>query len=234
MLKNDVIHYNLAQALTGSTCPVCRCIAEATNRFLDNLMYEFVNDDRTRERLRATKGFCREHAWALQKMGDPLGHSILYADLIDSFLIHLGKKGLIGKHNSAAFVSGKEDHCLACREEKEMEQRYIFGLLRALNDGEFREQYRSSAGLCLTHYQLAERQATDGDLRATLREVQIDCLTKLSAELKEFIRKSDYRNVGEPPGQERDAWIRAVGLWVGMLNLEKEQRPTYHKKRELV
>lgn len=234
MTNKDVIQYNLAEALAGATCPVCRCIAEATRRFLDNLMYEFVNDNQTRDRLRATKGFCREHAWTLQKMGDPLGHSILYADLVDSFRQHLEKKGLIGKHKSAAFLAGKEEHCLACREEREMERRYIFGLLRALNNGEFREAYRSSAGLCLPHYQLAERQATDGDLRATLREVQIDRMAKLSAELKEFIRKSDYRNVGEPPGEERDAWIRAVGLWVGSPHLEKEQRTAFHKKSKPV
>ena len=69
MTNKDVIQYNLAEALAGATCPVCRCIAEATRRFLDNLMYEFVNDNQTRDRLRATKGFCREHAWTLQKMG---------------------------------------------------------------------------------------------------------------------------------------------------------------------
>jgi len=229
--NNDAIQYNLTQALTGPTCPVCRCLAEATRRFLDNLMYEFVNDNQTRDRLRATRGFCREHAWTLQKMGDPLGHSILYADLIDAYRQHLEKKGLLSKIKSTKFGQGKEEECLACREEREMERRYIFGLLRALNNGEFREAYRSSAGLCLPHYQLAEQQATDGDVRATLREVQIDRFAKLSAELKEFIRKSDYRNVDELPGEERDAWIRAVGLWVGSPHVEKEQRPFRHKKQ---
>ncbi len=220
MRKNDVIYYNLYQALSEKACSVCQCIDQATNSFLDNLLYEFVNDYRTRDRLRETGGFCYDHSWALQRMGDPLGQSIIYADLIDYILPRI-EKGEVEKKKT---LIGKTHKCLVCIQEHDTKKRYIRGLLASLNDMDFRDKYRSSVGLCLPHYEMAFQQVTDGDVRAVLREVEIDSLTKLIAELKEFIRKSDYRYAGEPPGEERDAWIRAIELWVGSFNTKKQQR----------
>ncbi len=230
--QNDVIYYNLYQALSNHVCPVCQCIAEATGRFLDNLMYEFVNDLRTRDRLRETKGFCREHSWALQRMGDPLGHSIIYADLIDSFLSTLDKKEVVAKRRKIPFAMSKGGECPVCLEEEEMENRYIYGLLASLKHEDFREKYRSSVGLCLPHFNLVSRQVSDKEVEALLHEVEINSLSKLSAELKEFIRKSDYRYARELPGEERDAWIRAVELWVGSLDLKKQSQSSFKNKEK--
>ena len=68
---------------------------------------------------------------------------------------------------------------------------------------------------------MAYGRARDGEVQEFLIEVQLASLSQLSGELQEFIRKSDYRYAGEPPGDERDAWIRAVQLWVGALGLKK-------------
>jgi hypothetical protein len=47
---------------------------------------------------------------------------------------------------------------------------------------------------------------------------------KLLVELKEFIRKSDYRHTKEEMGGEGDSWMRAVA-WVTGVSLEKDDRP---------
>jgi len=40
-------------------------------------------------------------------------------------------------------------------------------------------------------------------------------MTALSTELKEYRRKHNYRYAHEPYGAEKDAWIRAIELFVG-------------------
>jgi hypothetical protein len=159
-------------------------------------------------------------------MGDPLGQSIIYADLID-YLIPSIEKGELDKKKT---LLGKNNKCLVCIQEQETEKRYLRGLLACLRDRDFREKYHSSVGLCLPHYELAYQQVSNNNIQAVLREVQINSLTKLTAELKEFIRKSDYRFAGELPGEERDAWIRAVGLWVGSFNTKKQQQSILKQK----
>ncbi|HBR34114.1 MAG TPA: hypothetical protein DD734_05745 [Firmicutes bacterium] len=220
MAVRDSVTYNLEQALTEEGCPVCRCLTTMTRRYLENLLYEFVNDPRTRDRLRASAGFCREHAWTLQQMGDPLAHSIIYADLIDGFCQELRKTTNASRRSIPIFHPEKAEACPVCREETETEERYVVGLVKALHQKAFRQKYRQGGSLCLPHFRAAYGRARDGEVQDLLVEVELDYLSHLSGELQEFIRKSDYRYAGELPGTERDAWIRAVQLWVGPLGFK--------------
>ena len=43
-----------------------------------------------------------------------------------------------------------------------------------------------------------------------LEAIQTDIWTRLRAELNEFMRKSDFHNVGEVMGAEGSSWRRAV------------------------
>lgn len=220
MKPKDVIIYNLEQALGDGECPLCRCLAEATKRYLTNLLYEFVNDPRTRDQLRAAGGFCHKHSWVLQRMGDPLAHSIIYADLIDYFCSELDQTSGLLRGGLSLLGAEKERACVVCQEEAAMEDRYVDGLLGAIRENTFRDKYREAGYLCLPHFRAAYDRARNKEGRAFLVEVQRERLSRLSAELKEFIRKSDYRYAHELPGTERDAWIRAVRFWVGPLDVE--------------
>lgn len=215
MKAKDVIVYNLELALEDSGCPLCHCLAKATKRYLANFLYESVNDPRIRDQLRAAGGFCREHAWVLQRMGDPLAHSIIYADLIDAFCAELDQTAGVKWGGPSRLAVDQERVCAVCREEAAMEDRYVDGLLGALRSGAFREKYRQTGCLCLPHFRKAYEPVRHKEAGAFLAEVQTAYLSRLSSELKEFIRKSDYRYAHELPGPERDAWIRAVRLWVG-------------------
>jgi hypothetical protein len=213
----DTVTYNLEQALTEEGCPVCRCLATMTRRYLENLLYEFVNDPRTRDHLRASAGFCREHAWTLQQMGDPLAHSIIYADLLEGFSHELSKTTNVSRRSIPIFHLEKVEPCPVCREEKETEARYVAGLVTALHKKAFRQKYQQGGYLCLPHFRAAHERARRGEGQEFLIQVQLEALAQLRAQLQEFIRKSDYRYAQELPGVERDAWIRAIQLWVGSL-----------------
>lgn len=219
MRATDPIIYNLEQALAEGACPVCHCLATATTRSLTNLLYEFVNDPLTRDRLRASGGFCRDHSWALQQMGDPLAHSIIYADLIGGFCAGLQELAA-SRNGRSSFPAEMEQPCPVCREESETQKRYVEGLLAAVHESNFREKYRKQGFLCRPHFRAVYSQARSNEVRSFLAEVQLERLSHLNFELKEFIRKSDYRYAGELPGTERDAWIRAVRFWVGASDLK--------------
>src|SRR5688572_27762822 len=80
--------YKLVEACREPGCPVCRLEQNAVERYLDSQFYENVNSPKWRDQLRLSLGFCREHAWLAvdKRLGDPLGFSIIYRDLVNSVL----------------------------------------------------------------------------------------------------------------------------------------------------
>lgn len=81
-MKRDMLYHHLLEALGEKGCPVCYIRTEAADHYLSGLLHEQVNDPGLRESLIQSKGFCREHAWALSRAGDRLGIAILYKDQI--------------------------------------------------------------------------------------------------------------------------------------------------------
>ncbi len=193
-------YHELKEALALGGCALCRLSARAVERYLRGLLHEFVNDAGVRERLRASGGFCPRHSWRLQRLGDPLGISILWRDLLRLPLTASGRRG------SSA--------CPACEVAEEAEKRYLEVLFEHLGAGGLREEYETSDGLCLPH--LAEAlPRSRGEARRFLLEAESRKLSGLAAELDEIVRKNDYRFREEPWGDEKDAWIRATRKLAG-------------------
>jgi hypothetical protein len=105
--------------------------------------------------------------------------------------------------------------CPACAYQSEKETRLLTVMLDSLKDEQMRTALQASAGLCLPHvrraFQFARSESTFEALVALTR----DRLTKLRAELDEFIRKNDYRFRDEGFGPEGDSWRRAIAQIVG-------------------
>jgi hypothetical protein len=70
-----------------------------------------------------------------------------------------------------------------------------------------------SEGFCLYHLDLALNNPLDKKVEIMLRRHGLRRAEHLLAELKEFMRKSDYRFTKEQMGAEGDSWMRAVA-WV--------------------
>jgi Family of unknown function (DUF6062) len=204
--SRHLTYHDLSEALAQAGCAVCRLVAIATDRYLRSLLYESVNDPWVRERLRASQGFCRAHAWHLQRRGDPLGISILWRDL----LTQASESGKGPQHGKS---KGRTAMCPACDVAAEAERRYLGTLVEHLAAGSLRQEYDTSAGLCLPHLRKAVRQGSAA--RVFLLESEAVKLSRLSQELAEIIRKNDYRFREEPWGAERDAWIRATRKLAG-------------------
>jgi hypothetical protein len=228
--------YNVLQACRESGCPLCRLEQQSVERYLDNQFYENVNSTKWRDQLRASLGFCYEHAWlgVDQRLGDALGYSIIYRDLINSVLRHWKKdsgstptparrpslrrqlpesaRNLIEKVREALIPRKR---CPVCEQRDHTARTYISVLLEQLGTPEMISALQASEGLCLPHLHLVLERAKDGPASEQLLDIHRPKLESLRAELEEFIRKNDYQAVNEGIGKEGDAWLRAISMVVG-------------------
>jgi hypothetical protein len=208
----------------------------SVERYLDNQFYENVNSPKWRERLRASLGFCHEHAWLAvnQRLGDALGFAIIYRDLVNTVLNQLND-GVSPVRTSRHWTSllrqipeqartmiakmlyaiTPRKRCPVCEHRDEANRTTLSVLVEELETQEMTEALRASEGLCLPHLRLALEYVKDFSASETLLTIHREKLENLRAELVEFIRKNDYQVIKEGFGKEGDAWLRAVGTIAG-------------------
>jgi len=93
-MEHDVLDAFLLVAFREPGCPICRLARQAESRYVFHVLYEYVNDGEVRAVLAASHGFCRRHAWELQRLeladwGTGMGTAILYEDFVGGILTTL-------------------------------------------------------------------------------------------------------------------------------------------------
>jgi hypothetical protein len=229
-----VSYFELRDAFNGEGCPVCRLLLKWTRRSLDSLFHEYVNDPGVRQRLRASQGFCNWHAWMATTIDNsPSGIAIIYEHLLkDQIEVLQGLMGLVGPRSwwtrlkakwpwgqDRSPISGQRHQkaaCTACeRIDLFFEQNLIDTLVGHMAEPEFADGFRRSSGLCLPHlYQAVARRQDHPNISLVL-ELQLQKLAALGVQLREYLRKLDYRFMAEPRGDEQRAWRRVIELFVG-------------------
>ncbi len=209
-MEKHQIYFELLDALKERGCPICFLINSRVHKLMENLLYENVNDIEIRKKIKESLGFCNLHSWQLKKFADGLGLSIIYEDLLNviknkikEFLGKKGKKVEIGLN------------CLICREAKNIERRFISLFIEYFNDIEFKNNFKSSFGLCLPHFISVIKSCKDKNVIVELYRIETEKIELLRHELNEFQRKQDYRFSAEGYGKEKDSWIRAIEKLTG-------------------
>ncbi|MCM8796699.1 MAG: DUF6062 family protein [Candidatus Omnitrophica bacterium] len=212
-------YFNLLDALKEKGCPVCFLLNKSTHKSMDDFLYESVNDPGLRQEIKASQGFCNRHAWQLQKFGDGFGQAIVYSDLMNIILKKLEEideslpiKEVLKKISPG---TGKKHICIFCRQERDAEERYISVFWESFDDPEFSVNYKNSFGLCLPHIASALKKCRNKEFVKELIGIEAPKLSGLIGELKEFLRKHDYRFSNEKFGKEGDSWIRAIEKFIG-------------------
>ncbi len=199
--------HRLMEACGTGMCPICRLVADGVERRLAHLFHELVNDPDARRSLRAALGFCRRHATDALRVGTPLGLAIIYEDVATHALSRL-RAVVAGRHADRRRI------CPACIGESEDEVAYTEGLAECLGEPDMRLVYTRGSGLCIRHLDGVVRRTAPA-VRRFLVDQEAGRLSDLIADLKELMRKSDYRYAGETVGQERDAPARAIAKVIG-------------------
>ena len=232
-MKPTRIYYELRDALQQNGCPACRVVYKAGDRFVDGLLYEKVNDPGLRERIRAARGFCHEHAGMLNRHGASLGVAIMMRDVLGDLLAKTEGKVSHKREASAhqildmlrsqeptypslmAALSSREI-CPVCAVEQETEDTACDVLLEHLSgENELLSLYQDSDGLCLHHFRRAVARApVDVDIKK-LVAAQRHIWKHLEKALSELIRTSDYRFRQEAMSPEGASWLRAIAALSG-------------------
>jgi hypothetical protein len=186
----------LREALGLPGCPLCRLAYRAARRWLESLFYEQVNDVPTRAMLRASGGFCARHSRMAAHLGNPLGWSIIGADLVSA-----------AAHELRAKPSAM---CPVCEVEREAAAGSVRTLLQHIGEEDFAAAYRAGEGLCLPHLRqaLAGRRTPERDI---LEGIERERMQELREQLRGFVAHSDYlRGRDGYATEESDAWLRAA------------------------
>jgi hypothetical protein len=227
------IYFDVLSAFASPGCPICELIQRDTKRHLDTLYYENVMDPGLRAALRRSIGFCNWHAWKsteIQNVG--LSIAVIYEDLLDIQRRDLSKiiRDLKGRSRSRLFhfrkkpvydetvhhrVFASDGPCPVCSFNAQFTVSYLREMIRSISEQEFEEGFRSSSGLCIPHMQMLIGMFWDHPSLPVILELQSSKLDALSRELKEFIRRHDYRFKDETRGTEFDSWRRAIEQFAG-------------------
>jgi hypothetical protein len=198
------------QAALGSEgCPVCRLAHEAGRDFLLHLLREGKARADVYQRIREAGGFCQDHTrWlarlGAERLGDGRSLAHLYGWLLDDL--------------DPDFIPTCP--CPACEAAADYERASLLALRDLLNpdtgDVDLRERFAAGAGLCLSHFVAAASVIENGESLRILIDAQARVWEALSRDLKEYLRKHDYRFSREPktPAEEQ-SWVRAVATISG-------------------
>lgn len=184
-------------ALNAPGCPVCRLAQEAGRDFLIHVLRE--GHSRVLRRL------------AAQRLGDRRSVARLYGWLLDDLASGITPRGA----------------CPACEAAREYAQASLVALRDLLHpitgDTHLRNRVEDGEGLCLGHFVSTASLIEDGESLRILVDVQARAWDALSRDLKEYLRKHDYRFSHDPKTRaEERSWIRAVAAISGA-PLEGEQ-----------
>jgi len=209
----------LLEACAEPGCPICRVEHDAALRYISGLFYEHVNDFNMRERLRASLGFCRQHAHMTvdELQGNALGIALLYQDVLKLATHHLDDRQAI---------PAPVRKCPACEQRDLSMMRTVSEISKNIEDDALVSALKSSEGLCLFHLRHTLRHMRTPEKRDVLITIQHDIIARLRVDLGEFIRKNDYRFSKESFGPERDSWKRAVSMVSGSKISKKEKEET--------
>ena len=196
----------------------------------------YVDAPDLRQQLCDSWGYCHKHAWGLSKVerGNVLTISIMYQDILEreaqKALVRLGGKkagktsgGLLqGLFKGKKQETSPQQHpfqtqCPACELSGEIEVNALSILLKALaeKDTQIQDGLNSSDGMCFPHLHQGLEMTSEQHVIEFLVTFSKEKLTGIREELKELIRKNDYRFQHEPVGEEKDSWKRAISLIVG-------------------
>ena len=219
---------DLIAACREAGCPICRLSERASDRYINAILDDGVNDVDVQLRFVASRGLCNRHAVRLVDRSDrvvSIAH--LYRAVIDNVLSSIKGEAEVIEHALRRKWPGTERQrflaamlnphreCPACEQQAAIEHMTLLELGKCLFELEFVEAFEESSGLCLPHFRQALTLTRDEAAALQLIELQREHFARLRDQLAEFIHENDNRFSGEGPSADGDSWLRAIGIVSG-------------------
>jgi hypothetical protein len=244
--QKHLAYFELREAFEQEGCCICHLLVKRSMAALQSLLYEQVTDPTSRERLQKTQGLCNWHAWMLPRIPtSQCGTAIIYEALLKDQIgaLQAQRRVLLPRtfwqrlknlcRDAARFSwlthSYPVSSCpLCCSLKLTDETNYLRTLLDFLTEGAFSRDFEASFGLCVPHIAWTVEHLRDHANLGIFLDREVEKLEALRGELREFIRKFDYRFAAEPMGDEGTSWRRVIEIFVGKPAVFRHERPGRH------
>jgi hypothetical protein len=189
-------YYNLLESFKQDGCPICILLQKTIDGYFESLLYENVNDPFVRKEIKNSFGYCKKHSIQIEKVAErsfqDFGLSIIIEDLANT---------LMHRYKDLNKSVEKQDRrkqpskvCPVCVYENTFKEIYASDIARCIKDERFFNEFRSGPGLCFNHLIAVKKYITDPSDLKRLLEFQESVLEKTIHDLRNFIKKHDYRN----------------------------------------
>jgi hypothetical protein len=212
---------DLHRVLAAPGCPFCQLTALDDDRYLRSVLREGLRTQELLQRLSAARGFCPEHAWALQHLEqetwhDGLSNAFFAQALLEEALQTVEALPVAGSTSAHHHREAALAECPACVARARMQKITAAGFCGALADESFARLFAArEQGLCLPHFRLLWREAMPTTVRQLLRDVQRRQLQALLTSLGGYINKHRSNVTEEMLPDEAASWRRAVEMLAG-------------------
>ncbi|MCL5075775.1 MAG: DUF6062 family protein [Chloroflexi bacterium] len=225
--KGLKIGMSSAELLERAGCPICMSQGEAERLHLQGLLEEEGGDKADDW---PSAWLCREHAWMLYGLGEPYRSSLisLYVSGLQDLSgelhrLHQVETSLRGERrplltrwrwDRGRRILSLPPTCPICDRLREDELEQTVRFREALSIEGQANSLQQGHALCLPHLRLT---LSDQPLMVDKALIwsYLTRIEELSSQLREYIRKHDWRFRDEPRGEEQMAWFRAIELFVG-------------------
>lgn len=224
---------------------------------------EVVMDSEFRSKVVAARGFCNHHMHLLYKTAhggslDGLGYALYMQDVVKRLVkqiesINLDSLSRLNVSTKSSIVTRRrrlskafstlcnavervvrgEQPCPACESLGSSDQIHLHTIVQMLDNENFREEFKSSKGLCIPHTISAIRMSNQSKLKnsANVTQILIEvCMNRLRLVehyLSEFIRKRSWNFRNEPPGPEVNANAMVLNIIAGVNGLYYPRYKTF-------
>ncbi len=235
---------------TDCECPMCFLEKNLERETLDYTLGAAMMEPDFRENSNK-KGFCNRHFSMLFDMQSKLPLALILDTHLeevrkeldklskDAKSLGAAKGGLFKKTGADTFAAAVTERigeiergCVVCDKINYTMERYADVLLYMwANDGEFKEKFDKSKGVCLKHMRMiagmAEKSLKDAQAAqflSALFEKQSAELSRIQDDIHKFTLKFDYRNKDMEWGTAQDAPIRVIEKITGYIKNDAESK----------
>lgn len=196
---------------TPCDCPLCEIEKVAEKQFLHEFLNDAVMNDECRITVRE-KGFCKEHFSKLFNGQNKLSVALQIDTRIGELIKLFEPVCSSGKAKKrASEIKKAMSGCVICDLLNESMQKYYKTIAQLFaREKEFSSSFCSCNGFCIPHYsKLLQYSSCAGSMTkeylSALSLVQKKSFDALTANLKTFCNKHDYRNANLPLGGAENA-----------------------------
>jgi hypothetical protein len=222
--REDIV---LTEAIGRRCCPICLILEEKTHGLLCRLQYDAVHDNKVKEFVITSGGYCHFHFWYLDRLASPTTN----AQLLDALLERI-RIDFLNCQNSPQRVPARfttDVHCPVCSSSYKWEEDLLALFSMKIKEEKFRAAYLGSRGLCLPHLAKVLGPAPDKEIRGFLVAAASRQLDLLIEELRLQVTK--WRNKDRSSGEEQDSTYRAVEKVVGRRNYRILEMPLWRERK---